>query len=1114
MREKLLSQHETVIACQKPQACELLEGGADPNCFSDGVTPMHLAAGLGLEQLGLLLQFGGDPNVSLDDGTTPLHVAAIWGLTDSVRLLLANGVDTSLRDQDGFTASQLARQYGHMAACSLIEAQSDDFYTADDQTLAPKYAYRRLSVESDVSQKSCEVSPLSTRQHPPPSTRQSWEVSSLPPDESPQSGASHLHGFLEEFTSGRRSSFYTRLIQRDMDRHFRNGTSNYVVDVTSPDHPYVELKTSVEAGTEDSLNLQLSTSDCGEQSTESFVTCDGEDLETVLKEQTSPSPSGHDDSYDDYTSHSITTVVKNPRYAGKDTGEELHSNRRNLLSRKYCRRELIVPAEPMQENSGSGCSQPCEYCGAEAVKQGNNSTLCVKCHRLAQELDHLMASGEPNTIPDLLMGVREPPTGSTSAQPRTNISTDRLPEIVNQRDKTFTVKSHSSDITSTTNKDTCFNQNQNRSHGHTIVISNDRVKSGSEHVRSSRILTSNPKSVYSKIEEEKEPKPVNLKSKDEKKHKTAHERLRKEVDYIREDQSKSILLSSNRLCMQLPNNNPIMQELVNRMNRTSLDLRDGPGMFSDSTFTHVTRLDHLNDSLLTNDESFMERHPPFVKKHFHESDISMLSADTTVDAIDNATIADVNKLYRNIVKNKFHQGDISTVSTDTFKSHDPVSERNMGFIDTNSSYRKSSSSAQNSLQKRANSSSDSQKQTNACNNINDLWSEVRACKHEKQVFKDKKNVLDTAFCGRESACPSAYSDESTVDYVYTDKENGITLIERHLPSLCGSVASRRSIDSVLSQRTVGSDDPAQQSVRPSLDSQCTEPYDWRDRGMLETSGDSGCGTVSAPTSQPCSQKLLALDNDAIRSKLCTYGADPGPVTKTTRQAYLKRLSLLESNPDQKLTVTRTPEYPRELRQALSGNLDLSEMSDLEMQMFEAFQNPDPQRRWREGTLKSSFNYLLLDPRITKNLPNRVCNMCELDVFQTFIGATFYIGKGMRARPYSHLYEAIKHQNNPAKKASGKVQRILDIWLGGEGVVSLHCFQSVIPVEAYTREACMVDAIGLEHLTNQKRGDYYGVSVTYSAPRKRTMGVYLLKKALQIFLAEGERQISPADIKKP
>lgn len=45
------------------------------------------------------------------------------------------------------------------------------------------------------------------------------------------------------------------------------------------------------------------------------------------------------------------------------------------------------------------------------------------------------------------------------------------------------------------------------------------------------------------------------------------------------------------------------------------------------------------------------------------------------------------------------------------------------------------------------------------------------------------------------------------------------------------------------------------------------------------------------------------------------------------------------------------------------------------------------------------------------------------------------------------------------KAGKKVQHIIDIWKDGYGVVSLHCFQSVIPVEAYTREACMVDAIG-------------------------------------------------------
>lgn len=48
----------------------------------------------------------------------------------------------------------------------------------------------------------------------------------------------------------------------------------------------------------------------------------------------------------------------------------------------------------------------------------------------------------------------------------------------------------------------------------------------------------------------------------------------------------------------------------------------------------------------------------------------------------------------------------------------------------------------------------------------------------------------------------------------------------------------------------------------------------------------------------------------------------------------------------------------------------------------------------------------------------------------------------------------------------KVLHILDVWSGGMGVVSLHCFQNVIPVEAYTREACMIDALGKEtHLTS-------------------------------------------------
>lgn len=55
--------------------------------------------------------------------------------------------------------------------------------------------------------------------------------------------------------------------------------------------------------------------------------------------------------------------------------------------------------------------------------------------------------------------------------------------------------------------------------------------------------------------------------------------------------------------------------------------------------------------------------------------------------------------------------------------------------------------------------------------------------------------------------------------------------------------------------------------------------------------------------------------------------------------------------------------------------------------------------------------------------------------------------------------------------------------------------------------------GLKMLTNQKRGDYYGMVSTWPAKRQRELGVHLLYRAMQIFLAEGERQLRPADIRR-
>lgn len=180
-------------------------------------------------------------------------------------------------------------------------------------------------------------------------------------------------------------------------------------------------------------------------------------------------------------------------------------------------------------------------------------------------------------------------------------------------------------------------------------------------------------------------------------------------------------------------------------------------------------------------------------------------------------------------------------------------------------------------------------------------------------------------------------------------------------------------------------------------------------------------------------------------------------------------------------------------------------------LTQQFERPDPKRRWREGLIKSSFTYLLMDPRETQDLPARAFSLTQAECLRAFVRAIFYVGKGTRARPDFHLREALRLHRRPGKQACPKVRQILEIWASGRGVVSLHCFQHVIAVEAYTREACLVEALGIQMLTNQKQGHYYGVVANWPATRRRRLGVHLLHRALLVFLAEGERELRPQDI---
>nr|XP_014347288.1 PREDICTED: ankyrin repeat and LEM domain-containing protein 1 [Latimeria chalumnae] len=335
--------------------------------------------------------------------------------------------------------------------------------------------------------------------------------------------------------------------------------------------------------------------------------------------------------------------------------------------------------------------------------------------------------------------------------------------------------------------------------------------------------------------------------------------------------------------------------------------------------------------------------------------------------------------------------------------------------------------------------------------------------------------------------PINASINETVEYLYTDIEEGHTLIERHIP--CSEDASESF---------------------STADSEDTIIYDWRtykSELVRHTRKEKQILEVKPPK---ISLQLAHLSDADILEKLKEHGEKPGPITDLTRKVYLQLLDKLMKDSKSRKKL-QSVDYSPELSSALE-TFTLPDCKDDEMALSQQFDKPDKNRRWREGVLKSSFNYLLLDPRVTRNLPARCYYLSPAECFRTFVSAIFYVGKGKRSRPYSHLYEALTHYKCAKKQVGSKIQHILDIWNCGLGVISLHCFQNSIPVEAYTREACMVDAIGLKMLTNQKKGDYYGIVATWPMKRRRHLGVHILHRAMQIFLAEGERQLRPPDIR--
>ena len=170
---------------------------------------------------------------------------------------------------------------------------------------------------------------------------------------------------------------------------------------------------------------------------------------------------------------------------------------------------------------------------------------------------------------------------------------------------------------------------------------------------------------------------------------------------------------------------------------------------------------------------------------------------------------------------------------------------------------------------------------------------------------------------------------------------------------------------------------------------------------------------------------------------------------------------------------------------------------------------------RNALLRSSFNYLLLDPRITNNLPLNN-SMGEANQWSTFLRSIFYVGKGTRSRPFAHMYDAVRQHANKSSKRSKdscqKTQTILDIWRCNLGVICVQVFHHSLAVESLTREAAIIQALNVENLSNIKEGDFYGIANGWEEQKRTEFGYSLLFRAFKIFLSEGERQLRPLDLR--
>ncbi|CAG0916634.1 unnamed protein product [Notodromas monacha] len=353
---------------------------------------------------------------------------------------------------------------------------------------------------------------------------------------------------------------------------------------------------------------------------------------------------------------------------------------------------------------------------------------------------------------------------------------------------------------------------------------------------------------------------------------------------------------------------------------------------------------------------------------------------------------------------------------------------------------------------------------------------------------ENMNAFDYALCGKKD--PDVTALRQLLDFVFKKK---LPVIPHQLSDvsplfgLCeamGNLAVKPEEDDL--DKTICIDDDERESDEENLAEKrlCKLALD----GDIVTDDDSfhtalSCGSVASELQALCEEEKILTQREIMRRRKAA-GLEERANLSDVEWIAEKRKWL----PENPILGEVDCKFPRETRYLMKdlGFLDIGKMYEpLELAMVKSLEkSEEPSKRF--GCSRSCFNYLLLDSRVTQNLPVR--DLTPSEKFGTFLCAIFYIGKGQKNRPYQHLKEAVLQKKQPKVSDDKKFQKIQEIWDHQSGIISLHVFHSQLHNEALTREAIMIDAVGLENLTNAKRGHKHGVVRKWPPEQQRSLGV--------------------------